>query len=241
MAIRPFLAMTATEIRGTETLPPKTAWMACHFSPYSTGLSNLPKTLPPGSMVILDDITPIHGHDAETIAAQLCPRLEGLECSGVLLDFQRPGYDEAGLLAEQLSEVLPCPVGVSALYGQMLSCPVFLPPAPLDVGLANYLAPWQGREIWLELALDSETITLTPAGATTSPPPPAVPLTGGHRDEGLHCHYQIRTEENQACFTLFRTPEDLDALLTEAESLGVTTAVGLYQELGTLKFAPEKP
>ena len=47
MAIRPFLAMTAAEIRGTETLPPKTAWMACHFSPYSTGLSNLPKDLPP--------------------------------------------------------------------------------------------------------------------------------------------------------------------------------------------------
>ena len=99
MAIRPFLAMTAAEIRGTETLPPKTAWMACHFSPYSTGLSNLPKDLPPGSMVILDDITPIHGHDAEAIAAQLRPRLEEMECSGVLLDFQRPGYEEAELLA----------------------------------------------------------------------------------------------------------------------------------------------
>ena len=91
MAIRPFLAMTAAEIQGTETLPPKTAWMACHFSPYSTGLSNLPKALPPGSMVILDDITPIHGHDAEAIAAQLRSRLEEIECSGVLLDFQRPG------------------------------------------------------------------------------------------------------------------------------------------------------
>ena len=52
MAIRPFLAMTAAEIQGTETLPPKTAWMACHFSPYSTGLSNLPKALPPGLSLI---------------------------------------------------------------------------------------------------------------------------------------------------------------------------------------------
>ena len=101
MAIRPFLAMTAAEIRGTETVPPKTAWMACHFSPYSTGLSNLPKALPPGSMVILDDITPIHGHDSETIAAQLRPRLDALKCSGVLLDFQRPGYEEAELLARR--------------------------------------------------------------------------------------------------------------------------------------------
>ncbi len=242
MAIRPFLAMTAAEIRGTETLPPKTAWMACHFSPYSTGLSNLPKILPPGSMVILDDITPIHGHDAEAIAARLRPRLEEMECSGVLLDFQRPGYEEAGLLAERLSKALPCPVGVSALYGQTLSCPVFLPPAPPDVSLADYLAPWQGREIWLELALGGETITLTPAGATTSPLPPAARLTGGHRDEKLHCHYQIHTDADSARFTLFRTPEDLDALLTEGEALGVTRAVGLYQELhGISQFltAPE--
>lgn len=231
MAIRPFLAMTAAEIRGAETLPPKTAWMACHFSPYSTGLSNLPKALPPGSMVILDDITPIHGHDAEAIAAQLRSRLEEIECSGVLLDFQRPGYEEAELLAGQLSEALPCPVGVSALYGQMLSCPVFLPPVPPDVSLADYLAPWNGREIWLELALDGETITLTPAGATTAPLPPAAQHAGGYRDEKLRCHYQIHTDADSARFTLFHTPEDLDALLTEGEALGVTRAVGLYQEL----------
>ena len=206
MAIRPFLAMTAAEIRGTETLPPKTAWMACHFSPYSTGLSNLPKALPPGSMVILDDITPIHGHDSETIAAQLRPRLDALKCSGVLLDFQRPGYEEAELLARRLSEALPCPVGVSALYGQALSCPDFLPPVPPDVNLADYLAP------------------------------------GGHRDEKLHCHYQIHTDADSARFTLFRTPEDLDELLIEGEALGVTRAVGLYQELhGIPQFltAPE--
>lgn len=243
MAIRPFLAMTAAEIRGTETLPPKTAWMACHFSPYSTGLSNLPKALPPGSMVILDDITPIHGHDSEAIATQLCHRLDTLKCNGVLLDFQRPGYAEAGLLAERLVEALPCPVGVSALYGQGLNCPVFLPPVPPDVSLANYLAPWQGREIWLELALDGETITLTPAGATTAPLSPAAQLLGGHRDGKLHCHYQIHTDADSARFTLFRTPEDLNALLTEGEALGVTRAVGLYQELHSIPqflTAPEQ-
>lgn len=243
MAIRPFLAMTAAEIRGTETLPSKTAWMACHFSPYSTGLSNLPKALPPGSMVILDDITPIHGHDAEAITVQLRSRLEEMECSGVLLDFQRPGYEEAKLLARRLSEALPCPVGVSALYGKGLTCPVFLPPVPPDVSLADYLAPWNGREIWLELALDGEIITLTPAGATTAPLPPAAQLSGGHRDERLHCHYQIHTDADSARFTLFHTTEDLDALLTEGEALGVTRAVGLYQELHSIPqflTAPEQ-
>ena len=168
--------------------------------------------------------------------------MDALKCSGVLLDFQRPGYEEAELLAGRLSEALPCPVGVSALYGRGLTCPVFLPPAPPDVCLANYLAPWQGREIWLELALDGEIITLTPAGATTAPLPPAAQLSGGHRDEKLHCHYQIHTDADSARFTLFRTPEDLDALLTEGEALGVTRAVGLYQELhGIPQFltAPE--
>ena len=165
-----------------------------------------------------------------------------MECSGVLLDFQRPGYDEAGHLAGQLSEALPCPVGVSALYGRGLNCPVFLPPVPPDVSLADYLAPWNGREIWLELALDGETITLTPAGAITAPLPPSAQHAGGYRDEKLRCHYQIHTDADSARFTLFRTPEDLDELLIEGESLGVTRAVGLYQELhGIPQFltAPE--
>lgn len=171
------------------------------------------------------------------MAAQLRPRLDALKCSGVLLDFQRPGYEEAELLAGRLSEALPCPVGVSALYGRGLTCPVFLPPVPPDVNLADYLAPWQGREIWLELALDGETITLTPSGAITASLPPAAQLLGGHRDEKLHCHYQIHTDADSARFTLFRTPEDLDTLLTEGEALGVTRAVGLYQELhGILPF-----
>ena len=47
MAITPFLAMTAAEFRKKEDLPDKIAWMACHFSPYGLGLSNLPQRLPP--------------------------------------------------------------------------------------------------------------------------------------------------------------------------------------------------
>ena len=228
MAIRPFLAMTAAEIRGTETLPPKTAWMACHFSPYSTGLSNLPKALPPGSMVILDDITPIHGHDSEAIAAQLRPRLDALKCSGVLLDFQRPGYEEAELLARRLSETLPCPVGVSALYGQALSCPVFLPPVPPDVNLADYLAPWQGREIWLELALGGQAVALKADGAHFGEN--RFPRKGIiHADDALHCHYVIEEQQDAFIFHTWRTAEDLGALLEDAGQ--IKFAVGLYQEL----------
>ena len=55
---------------------------------------------------------------------------------------------------------------------------------------------------------------------------------GCHREETLFCHYCVDMEENAARFTLWRTREDLGNLMAEAEKLGVSTAVGLYQELG---------
>ena len=232
MAIVRFLAMTAAEIGGNSPLPPKIAWMACHFSPYSTGLSNCPDTLPQGSLLILNDITPIHGHDPNVIANQLSERINDLGCTGVLLDFQRAGCPDTAVLTAALVGALPCPVGVSQIYGEDLTCPVFLPPPPHHVPLKEYCAPWQGREIWLEMALDAGEITLTESGAGFAALPPGGTFSGGHPEEKLHCHYRIQLEENQARFTLWRTPEDLDALLEEAEGLGVTTAVGLYQELG---------
>ena len=55
MAMEPYLAMTAGEIRGASVLPRRTGWLSCHFSPSGAGLSNLPVALPPGSLLILDD------------------------------------------------------------------------------------------------------------------------------------------------------------------------------------------
>lgn len=231
MAIRRYFAMTAAEIRGNPLLPPGTAWMACHFSPYGTGLSNLPRDLPPDSLLILNDRTPIHGHDPERIAGQLAELLEALDCRGLLLDFQRPGVEETAALAGHLVKTLPCPVAVSDLYARELNCPVFLSPVPADMALGDYLAPWQGREVWLDLALDGEVITLTEEGAAAAPQLPGTVLEGGLREETLHCHYQIALSDSAANFSLWRTAEDLERLLAEAEELGVTTAVGLYQEL----------
>ena len=231
MAIRPFLAMTAAEFRANPHIPPRIAWMASHFSPYCTGLSNLPKTLPPDSLLILDDITPIHGHDPERIAAQLRERVEALNCSGVLLDFQRPEYKEAAALARYLTENLPCPVAVSDIFAGELDCPVFLSPVPPDMPLSEYLAPWSGRQVWLEMARNGTVITLTDEGAAAAPLPPGEHFEGGHLDAKLHCHYRIKLSEEQARFTLYRTMDDLNTLLEEAESLGVTHGIGLYQEL----------
>lgn len=232
MAIEPFLAMTGAEIRTNTALPPKIAWFSCHFSPCGTGLSNLPSALPAGSMLILDDSVPIRHHDPQRILAQLWTLMEKNPYDSLLLDFQRPGEPETAALAALLYEALPCPVGISDLYAQGLPCPVFLPPAPLDARLSGYLEPWTGREIWLEAALDGTVITLTEHGAASAPLPPGEMPEGGRREDTLHCHYTIVPGDKQVTFTLSRTPEDLSALLEEAEGLGIARAIGLYQELG---------
>ena len=230
MGISLYLAMTAAEISACDTLPDMLAYMACHFSPYSTGLSNIPGSLPPESVLILNDRTPICGHDPKLITYLLTQALDVQQCKGLLLDFQRPGCEESAVLAKQLINEVPCPVGLSAAFAAEHSCPVFLPPPPLDDPLADYLAPWAGREVWLEAALDGTQLNLTAKGCKTSPIPfPA--LSGGFCDEDLCCHYQIHPHPDRAEFILYRTREDLDALLVKAESLGVTMAVGLWQEL----------
>lgn len=239
MAIMAYLAMTAAEIAKTDPLPQAVAWMACHFSPYGIGLTNLPKALPPGAMLILNDRTPIHGHSPQRIAELLSERVQALGCRCVLLDMEREGIAETQALAEVLTKNLPCPVGVSSGYARELECPVFLPPVPPDGTLRELLAPWQGREIWLELSLGAQALTLTERGAKRSEL--SAPPSGGQVDSALHCHYKIEMSQEKAVFSLWRSPEDLTALLEECERQGVTHAVGLYQELGGVLSPPESP
>ena len=231
MAIAPFLAMTGAEIQAVSKLPPKTAWMACHFSPYGLGLSNLPRSLPTGSLLMVDDITPPHGHDPDLIAEQLTSCTEKFQCSGILLDFQRQNSPETAALAKHLAEALPCPVAVSERYAGNLDCPVFLSPVPHSMPLNTHIAHWQGRKIWLEISLEGEILTLTENGCGLTSLPCPDPSSEGFEEESLHCHYQIAVNEKAARFTLWRNQEDLRELLEEAEKLGITAAIGLYQEL----------
>ena len=231
MALPLYLAMIAAEMQAISVPPPKCAYMACHFSPYGTGLSNLPRQLPKGSLLILNDRSSWWCPAPRLIADQLSHCMEALECRGLLLDFQRPDVPEEAELAAMLSDVLPFPVGVSESYAADLSCSVFLPPLPLGLSLSDYLAPWTGRGIWLDLALSREEITVTEEGSTVFPCPCSADTAGFLRDAGLHCHYHVAVEEHTARFTLCRTREDLTSLLTEAADLGVTTALGLWQEM----------
>lgn len=231
MSINLYLAMTAAEFSGQKTLPPKIAWMACHFSCYSTSLTNLPGDLPPDSMVIVNDCMPPHRHDAERIAAQLNEIIKRSSVNKVLLDFQRRGCEETYNIAKILVQALSCPVGVSDLYAKDLPCPVFLPPPPLHKSLKDYLLPWKGREIWLEAATAQEILTLTEKGCQIDTYQTSEDFAPAFTEERLHCQYCTQVEMDRVIFSLQRNREYLDRLLQEAQVLGVTTAVGLYQQL----------
>lgn len=231
MAIEPFLAMTAAEIENSSILPSKICWMACHFSPYGTGLSNLPRSLPEGSLLILNDRTPIHGHDPVQIEQELKSCSDSCAPIALLLDFQRQGCKETAALVRHLLQTLPYPVVVSDIYAGEQECPVFLPPVPPSAGLESHISLWESRDIWLELGLDGEELRLTEEGCTATSLPNFSPPEKFHRDERLHCGYHIEVGEDVR-FTLWRTMDDLRALMAEAEKLGISNFVGLYQELG---------
>ena len=230
MAIRQYLAMTAAEMTFSSPLPRHAAWMACHFSPYSTGLTNLPEKLPLESLLILNDRTPIHGHEPERVFMELEQVLHRFHCPGLLIDFQNPPTQEALALTAYLAERLDVPMAAPGEYAGECRA-VFLPPVPTDTAPGDYLRNWKDKEIWLEAALEGQDILLTTDGAVYRPNrhQDAAHI---HEEARLHCHYSIEDTPQGILFHTWRTREDLQHLLQEAESFGVTQAIGLYQELG---------
>ncbi len=227
-----YLAVTASELTNFRDNSQKTAFMACHFCPSGSGLSNIPQKLPPDSLLLLDDSIPPAEHDPARVVNQLSQAAKALGCAGIYLDFQRRGYPLLAQIAAKAGE-LSFPVAVSRLYSGENRLAVALPPPALDVSLASYIAPWQGREVWLEVAPDAQKLTLTCQGCTESPLE-EIP-DHGFWDEKLCCHYRVHAEKDAAIFRLWRTPQDVQALVCQAESLGVTHTLGLYQELKTEK------
>lgn len=228
MEIPLYLSMTAAEFAHCRNFPARTAWMACHFSPYGTGLTNLPDILPKGSLLILNDRTPVHGHDPTQIRQELANTVATLDCSGILLDLQRPNCPETKAIIRQVL-TLSCPVCVSDIYGKGLDCPIFLPPIPLTQSPEEYFAQWKGREIWLDVAAECAVFTVSKTGCHQQPcdPPKKLPF----REEHLCCHYRTELQVDVASFYLHRTKEDLRDLLNRCAAFGVTTGVGLWQEL----------
>ena len=231
MALPLYLAMTASEMSGNDPFPTDFAYMACHFSPYSQGLSNLPAALPPEAMLILNDNFPCQGHCPGLVAQQLAEVVEKFHCESLLLDFQRPPTPETEQMVQAIQNALPCPLALPPAYAKNWDCPVFLPPCPLHIPLEEYFSPWSGREIWLEAALCQEDVHICQAGSVFVPHFPTDGLQAGFFDQTLCCNYRSRIEEDTICFTLFDTHESLVQKLDQAHTLGVTRAVGLWQEL----------
>ncbi len=225
-----YLAMTAAELDSCAEKPPYTAWMACHFSPYATGLSNLPTALPEGSMLLVNDRTPVCGHNPQRIAQQLEQVVQELHCSRIYLDFQRPNEPETAEIVRCVA-ALPCSVGVSAFYAKEAPCAVCLPPLPLTTPLQDYLAPWENREIWLELATDCQKLTLTEQGCKRENQINDA-CSFPHADAALFCQYHTAVTENSIIFSLRRDVEQLKKLIEEGSKLGISCFVGLYQQLG---------
>ena len=219
-----FLAVTARELEAVR--PKRTAYMACHFSAGGSGLSNLPQSLPEGSILLLDDSTPVQGHDPETVVKQLNELASTLSLRAVLLDFQRPTAAESQKMAAYILENCKCTAAVTPAYAKV-GFPVFLPPPPVNKSLKEYLKPW--NKVYLELYAEGLEITVTKEGSRFSPISSASPLPLA--DKRLHCHYGVTVFPGKAVFTLSRSREDLSALARESEELGVLGVVGLYREL----------
>ena len=234
MALPLYLAMTAAE-SFSAPMPENMAYMACHFASYGLGISNIPAKLPAGAMLILNDRIPLWEHDPLLVARQLSDAVTALDCSYVLLDFQRQNDPKATAVVRAVTDVLLCPVAISEYYAQGLECPVFVSAPPPDRSLEEHLTPWKGREIWLEAALETVQITIDSQGARATSLPLQTLSEPYHCSTQYCCSYITELWEDHAVFTLSRNQEDLCALLKKAEGLGVARAVGLYQQLKELE------
>lgn len=229
MALPIYLAMTAWEYETCSSLPEYPGWMACHFSSYGEGLSNIPQVFPAGGFIMVNDRIPPAEHDPDLIARQLLQCVDTLSPKGVILDFQRPYCENLREIADTILSALPCPVAITQAYCQNWNGSIFLPPLPADKKAADYLEKWRGRDIWLEVTKAGENLLLTKDGCRrmSSERFADQPV---FQDAQLNCHYCTQVTGNEATFSLWRTDEDLANMLECAETFGVSMAMGLYQE-----------
>ena len=230
MALPLYLAMTGEEIAACP-LPAHLAYMACHFSVYGKGLQDLPAQLPEGSMLILDDRIPVWDHDPQQVAEELLQALQSLGCGSLLVDFQRSGNHRAKEILQILSRDVAIPWAVTEHYAAGADCAVLVgapaPNKPLRVGR------WEGRELWLEVAVETVQYTVTEADSTAAQLSQA-PDSYPRKDDRLCCSYDVEVLADKAIFTISRTWEDLQKLMAQAEKLGFARGVGLYQQLGEM-------
>lgn len=226
-----YLAMTSQEIAHFEDISSTLCYMSCHFSSSGTGLFNLPDHLPPHSLLCIDDSTPIINHDPKSVCKQIHDIIGNQYIDGILLDFQRQENPITQKIIEAILDHIHCPVAVSHIYAKEYTCPVFLPPLPLRTTLSDYLSPWSGRDIWLEIGTDKQMATVTSdrfAVEDIQDLPNDCPY---YKEASLLCHYSTHIKPDRITFYLHRTAEDLMELQLQAQRMGVSKFVGLWQQL----------
>ena len=227
MVLPLYLAMTDTEMQHLPTLPPRIARMGCTFDPDGPGLLDLPETIPSNGMLLVDDRHPVRNHNLALVAQALAETADRLGIDCILLDFERPPTSASLAMAACIAQTLPCPVGMPPDYGAALDSPLFLPPCPLHIPMAEYLKPWQNREIWMEARMLRQVITVTPQGTAYGTPSPADNLTGGYFDNVLRCQCITAITDDNVVFTLYDTPE---TLRKKWKHPNISRAIGLYQD-----------
>lgn len=239
MSIALYLAMTATDFSHCPLLPEPVAWMALHFSAGGRGLSNCPAALPPGSLLILDDQIPWAGHSGDMVCRTVEALLLNTGSMGLLLDFERPARPETRSLAAALAACcrdLGRAIAMPPDYLEGGEAAVFLPAPPCYADPAKVMAPWQGREVWLEAALTGYQAEIRAGGVEIQPrqPEALAELAAGEQiflAPRRLFQYVSRGSSRGVTVDLFDTPESLRARLPAWEALGVSLAVGPWRRL----------
>ena len=225
-------AMTAAEFSSVQKLPKNIAWMACHFSAYSTSLSNLPAEIPAGSMIIINDKMPPSGHDKFAIAEQLNRLADRHKVSYFLLDFERKETEETAEMVQHLTSALNRQVAVTESYAHAGKGPVLISMPPPHISLKQQIGKIQNRELWLELAMETEIATIDSNGCHFSSYCGEEFPEKEFTDSALHTKYRLQICNNHAKYLLKREIAEVADIMKEAKNLGITAFVGLYQQLG---------
>ena len=226
-----YLAITGQEFPLFTDFPSTLCYLACHFSASGIGLSNLPTVLSPGAIISIDDSTPIVNHNLSAVSRQINDLVEKFQPCGILLDLQRPDNPYAPDMIEAIIHAASCPVAVSHIYAKDHNCAVFLPPLPFRMSVSEYLQPWIGKEIWLEVGSDKEIAIITEKGLCTERVY-SIPDNCNHfREPSLLCHYSTHIKPDHIALYFHRTAQDLEELQAQATELGVTKFLGLWQQL----------
>lgn len=230
-----YIAFLPAQWNKMHTLRKRAAWLGCRLSPYGDGITGLPPALPEKSMLILTDETPPQGHDPERVARELTENAMILGADRILLDFQRDNLQENRDIAKMVLRYSEIPVGITEQYGKDLDCPVFLSPPPLWTPLEEKAAAWAGRELWLEAVTESALVTVTQKGSRYEPGDFPLPEDSPVH-ERLCLRYRMERSERQQRFTLSRDAGMVRKLLKQAEGLGFTVGVGLFESIDPLGF-----